>query len=141
MSVCLIPVRTCTCHNRTFQTKHTNTHRHTHTHSMEQCGTHNATTWQLNITRAIKGNSIQLFLFVSSPPCSSRVFLFGLHQWDCDSAYCAGYPINTSTPPPPVAPHLSTMLGSAFLDSRSSTQRAIWSSSAEAVVLAMSTVQ
>lgn len=49
--------------------------------------------------------------------------------------------ILTPLPPSPVAPHLSAMLGSAFLDSRSSTQRAILSSRVTAVVLAMRTVQ
>lgn len=84
-----------------------------------------------------------LFL-LSCIQVESGVFLFGLHQQGCDSAYRAEYPINSLSPPPPLlplAPHLSTMLGSAFLDSRSSTQRAILSSFAAAVVLAMSTVQ
>lgn len=110
---------------------------------MEQCGAHNATTWQLNITRTIKGNLIQRLFFFSRVQVKSGVFLFGLHQQGCDSAYCAEYPINILIPllPSPVAPHLSAMLGSAFLDSRSSTQQAILSSFAEAVVLAMSTVQ
>lgn len=117
LSVCLMPIRTCTCHNRTLQTKHTNTH--------------NATTWQLNITKAIKGNSIQLSLFFAPNLLlfkTSQECLFGLHQWERDSTYL------------PFVPHLSATLGSALRDSRRSTHEAIWSSLAEAVILAISTV-
>lgn len=59
LSVCLIPVCTCTCHNRTFQTKHTNIH------SVWSAVVHNATTWQQNITRTIKGNPIKHLCFFS----------------------------------------------------------------------------
>lgn len=71
LSVCLIPFRKCTCHNRTFQTKHTC--------SIGQCGAHNATTWQLHTTRSIKGNLIQHLSFSSQV----RVLLIGLRQHGC----------------------------------------------------------
>lgn len=116
-------------------TGHSKQNTQIYTHCIEQCGAHNATTWQLNITRTIKGNLIQNFFFLSLVQIKSGVFLFGLDQQECDSAYCSENSIN------PLASHLSTMLGSAFLDSRSSTQRAILSSFAEAAILAMSTVQ
>lgn len=51
----LILVCTCKCHNRTFQTKNTQIY------SVWSIVVHNSTTWQLNITRTIKGNVIQHF--------------------------------------------------------------------------------
>lgn len=119
----MIPVCTCTCHNRTFQTK---------THPLD-----GVLRWQL--TRTIIGH---LIWFLSSP-LKSRLecfYLAGLGQcalrWNSYKHFDLKHVCNRSPPP-----HLSTMLGSALLDSRSSTQRAVWSSVADAVQLAMSTVQ
>lgn len=88
LSVCLIPFRKCTCHNRTFQTKHTC--------SIGQCGAHNATTWQLHTRRSIKGNLIQRLSFFIRCSCQVRVLLIGLRQHGCLQCRNVYKPFGTS---------------------------------------------
>lgn len=114
-------------------TGHSKQHRRAHTHSMEHCGAwcyHMAA----KVTTAIKGNLIQHLSFCFL--CSTHVCRRFIYHTSIV------LPVNIFTWNICLFPaHLSTMLGSAFLHSRSSTQCAILSSLAEAVQLAMSTVQ
>lgn len=117
----------CTCQNRTFRAKHTNIY------------TLYGAKWCIMIPHgavSIKGNLIQCLL--PPPPNSfswSLIFKYFNRVWHQVLRRKSLKHVCK------FLPHPSATLGSTFLDSSSSTQRAILSSLADEVQLAMSTVQ